>query len=215
MKDIIELPEESYNNVILANVIEECIPVYVEIAKKNPEGLDNFWEITNAQMYRYTYPPLVIEALKKIEEHKDSPNLGEIVEKTLTELVKKLREVSVDSRSDAEGTVVDADDKLGGSYGENSVKLGVFLIKVDADVQRRYRLDTDYGMLVYRVRKLSPAANAGLSAQDVIIDINGKKVDNPKTFTFAINEACKSNKKDISMTVKRMNEIKEVSVNME
>jgi len=209
-KDIVELPEKANPNIIAANAIEKLIPVYIEIAKNNPEGLIPF--SSNRDKIA---SPLIRKAIEKIEKQIDSPDIAEIVEKTYTELVKKLREVSVDSRSNAEGTILIADDKLGGSYGESSVKLGVFLIKVEAAVQRRYRLDTDYGMLVYRVKKLSPASKAGIMARDVIIGIGGKKVDNPKTFTFAINEAYKSDKNAISITVKRRKELKELMVEME
>lgn len=102
-----------------------------------------------------------------------------------------------------------------GSYAECSVKLGVFLIKVDTYVQRRNRLDTDYGMMVYRTQKLSPAVKGGIKPRDVIVEIDGKKIDSTSTFTYAMNEAYKNNKSAISMTVKRQKELTQVTVNME
>jgi hypothetical protein len=102
-----------------------------------------------------------------------------------------------------------------GSYAECSVKLGVFLIKVDTYVQRRNRLDTDYGMMVYRTQKLSPAVKGGIKPRDVIVEIDGKKIDSTSTFTYAMNEAYKSNKSAISMTVKRQKGLQQITVNME
>jgi hypothetical protein len=102
-----------------------------------------------------------------------------------------------------------------GSYAECSVKLGVFLIKVDSYVQRRNRLDTDYGMMVYRTQKLSPAVKGGIKPRDVIVEIDGKKIDSTSTFTYAMNEAYNNNKSAISMTVKRQKELQQITVNME
>ena len=102
-----------------------------------------------------------------------------------------------------------------GSYAECSVKLGVFLIKVDKYVQRRNRLDTDYGLMIYRTQKLSPGEKGGLTGRDVIVEIDGKKITDTANFTYAMNEAYRNNKYAIPVTVKRKNELKQITINME
>ena len=57
--------------------------------------------------------------------------------------------------------------------------LGVSIQAITPELARQFRLEKDYGTLVADVVEGSPAEKAGLMRGDVIIEFNGKKVDEP------------------------------------
>jgi hypothetical protein len=114
-----------------------------------------------------------------------------------------------------EKTVVPDDyKKTVGSYSECSSKIRAFTEKVNKYNKRRFRLSSDYGMIITRVNRVSPLMKAGLQRRDVIISIGGKRVDSNTTFTYALNKACEESK-SVSMTVMRGKKVKKVIVNLE
>jgi len=114
-----------------------------------------------------------------------------------------------------EKTVVPDDyKKTVGSYSECSSKIRAFTEKVNKYNKRRFRLNSDYGMIITRVNRVSPLMKAGLQRRDVIISIGGKRVDSNTTFTYALNKACEESK-SVSMTVMRGKKVKKVIVNLE
>ena len=126
-----------------------------------------------------------------------------------------------DEQSTNEPTIVTAktivpDDykKTIGSYSECSSKIRAFTEKVNKYNKRRFRLNSDYGMIITRVNRVSPLMKAGLQRRDVIISIGGKRVDSNTTFTYALNKACE-NGAPVSMTVMRGKKLKKVIVNLE
>ena len=58
--------------------------------------------------------------------------------------------------------------------------LGVQIQKISDDIAASLGLDQAYGALVTKVTEKSPAARAGLKVGDVILDLNGKKVKDPR-----------------------------------
>jgi len=101
-----------------------------------------------------------------------------------------------------------------GSYSECSSKIRAFTEKVNKYNKRRFRLNSDYGMIITRVNRVSPFMKAGLQRRDVIISIGGKRVDSNTTFTYALNKAY-GNGKSFPMTVMRGKKLKKVIVNLE
>ena len=104
-------------------------------------------------------------------------------------------------------------DKKVGSFTKCQQKLGAFLNKVDTFAKRKYRLGTDHGLIILRMQKGGPIMKAGAQRRDVIININGKRVDSRESFTFALNEAY-GKSKSVTMAVKRKNETKFLTVEL-
>ena len=114
-----------------------------------------------------------------------------------------------------EKTIVPDDyKKTLGSYSECSSKIRAWTEKVNKYNKRRFRLNSDYGMIITRINRVSPFMKAGLQRRDVIISIGGVRVDSNTTFTYAINKACEDSK-SFPMTVMRGKKIKKVTVNLE
>ncbi len=105
-------------------------------------------------------------------------------------------------------------DKKIGSFAKCQQKLGAFLNKVDTFAKRKYRLGTDYGLIILRMQKGGPIMKAGAMRRDVIVNVGGKRVDSRESFTFALNEAYKTST-TVNMVVKRKNEVKFLTVELE
>jgi len=64
--------------------------------------------------------------------------------------------------------------------------LGVQLQSLSEDLAKEFKIDDDSGALVNSVSPRSPAENAGLREGDVVIDVNGKKVEGPRELQLMI-----------------------------
>jgi S1-C subfamily serine protease len=53
---------------------------------------------------------------------------------------------------------------------------------VDANIARQYNLPVDHGVIVRSVEPGSPAAKAGIRAEDIIVSVDGARVDNWNDF---------------------------------
>ncbi|MCK5852793.1 PDZ domain-containing protein [bacterium] len=104
--------------------------------------------------------------------------------------------------------------KTVGSYTECISKIRAWTEKVNKYNKRRFRLNSDYGMIITRLNKVSPLLKAGLQRRDVIISIGGLKVDSNATFTYAMNKACEYGK-TFPVTVMRGKNVKKVTINLE
>lgn len=94
-------------------------------------------------------------------------------------------------------------DKPLGGYAEAQLKTGVIILPIDQYVQRRYRLPSEYGLLVYNLQKLGTAEKAGLQKRDIILSIGDKRVDSRDAFTYLLNDAFKADKESVPITVLR------------
>ncbi len=63
---------------------------------------------------------------------------------------------------------------------------GAHLQELDADLARNLKLDVPRGALVTDLAEGGPAAESGLKTGDVIVDIDGQQVDDPKAFDFRL-----------------------------
>ncbi len=62
------------------------------------------------------------------------------------------------------------------SNSSRTAWLGVYTQTVDVDIAREFDLDSDFGAIINKVVEDSPADEAGLREEDIIIAINGKKL---------------------------------------
>jgi serine protease Do len=74
--------------------------------------------------------------------------------------------------------------QLGAGSSERD-KLGLALEEIDGATARKYGLEASHGVLVTAVEPASPAEQAGLQAGDLILEVNGKQVDNLPAFRDA------------------------------
>ena len=59
--------------------------------------------------------------------------------------------------------------------------LGISALDVTSDVQAQYNLPVNHGVLVAQVAKSGPAAKAGLTAGEIITNLNGRTIDSNAT----------------------------------
>lgn len=90
-----------------------------------------------------------------------------------------------------------------GNYAEVQMKIGAIVLNVDEYVQRRYRLGSNFGMMIYKIQKTGPSDKAGLQSRDIIVAVGNKRVDSKDTFTYALNEAYRTDRTAIPVTVIR------------
>jgi len=90
-----------------------------------------------------------------------------------------------------------------GGYADVQTKMGAIVLNVDEYVQRRYRLSTGFGMMVYKLQKTGPSDKAGIQSRDIIVAIGGKRIDSKEAFTYALNQAYSENRTAIPITVMR------------
>ena len=84
----------------------------------------------------------------------------------------------------------EAEDKLGdlGMMGEEGSWLGVKMQEVTAENVKELKLPAERGVLVREVVPESPAAKAGLKANDVITELDGQRVEGTAQFHRMIHE---------------------------
>jgi serine protease Do len=77
--------------------------------------------------------------------------------------------------------------------------LGVGVIELTDDQVKALNLKDDHGVQVKRVEENSPAAKAGLKENDVILEVNGKAVENIDQFIRSIAEEQPGTKVDLTV----------------
>ena len=75
--------------------------------------------------------------------------------------------------------------------------LGVYVQPVDADLARTFGLDRAYGALIGDVVDDSPADKAGLKAGDVILEFDGKRVENSQSLPTMVSTQRPGDKKKL------------------
>ena len=77
--------------------------------------------------------------------------------------------------------------------------LGVGVIQLTDDQVKALNLKDDRGVQVKRVEENSPAAKAGLKENDVVIEVNGKPVENIEQFIRSVAEGQPGAKVDLTI----------------
>ena len=98
-------------------------------------------------------------------------------------------------------------------YGE--VKrgyLGVYFKAVNKNIANIYGLERSQGVLISEVVNDSPAEKAGFQPDDIILEIDGKKVDNEQTLSTAI--ASKKPGDNVTVAILRNEERKKLTVTL-
>lgn len=99
--------------------------------------------------------------------------------------------------------------------------IGVRYIPLDEDIQKENNLPYNYGVLVARGQKVtdfavipgSPADKAGIMENDILLEVNSKKIDDKNTLTNLIAEHSVGD--NIMIKLWHKGEIKNVSVKLE
>jgi len=94
-----------------------------------------------------------------------------------------------------------------------SAYLGVTVVPLTEELQKRFDLEADHGVLVAAVMPDTPAAKAGLQHGDVIESVNGKKIASPQALRQAISRAGAG--KAMKLTVLREGEKKQLQATPE
>jgi serine protease Do len=99
--------------------------------------------------------------------------------------------------------------------------LGVRYIPIDASLQKQINLSFDYGVLVLRGQNItdfavipgSPADKAGIVENDVILEVNGTKINDKNSLTDLVSSANVGD--EITLKVWHKGVVKEVKVKLE
>ena len=90
--------------------------------------------------------------------------------------------------------------------------LGVSIQPVTQDIASAFHMTEDYGALVGSVTPGSPAANAGLKTGDVILDVNGKRIEDSRALQLMVGMMAPGT--TVNLTVFRNGTTKNVAVKL-
>ncbi|MCL5288369.1 MAG: PDZ domain-containing protein [Acidobacteria bacterium] len=90
--------------------------------------------------------------------------------------------------------------------------LGVQIANVDAEKVKQLKLPAERGVLITEVEKESPAAKAGLKANDVVTEFNGQRVESTTQFRRLIRESLAG--RSAQLTVWREGRAQNISVTL-
>jgi len=85
-------------------------------------------------------------------------------------------------------------------HGAANRQIGVSVVALTKQLSDYFGVSEGRGLLINSVRENSPAANAGLKAGDIIIEVEGKQIKGQMDLTRAVNEKKEG---DISLTIVR------------
>ena len=99
--------------------------------------------------------------------------------------------------------------------------LGIRYVQIDASLKEKNNLSVDYGVLISRgdtpeelaIIPGSPADKAGLLENDIILSVDGQKLDNSKSLSLIIRE--KKIDQEVTLKVLSKGQEKEVKVKLE
>lgn len=120
------------------------------------------------------------EKLHRLQSRIDSAATPETLE-TAVRALGKLQEVEALQGPEIQDLTVMLGDE-GGSW------LGVEMQEVTADFAKEHKLPAERGVVLGKVIEDSPAAKAGLKANDVVTEINGQPVEGTAQFRRMIRE---------------------------
>jgi len=93
---------------------------------------------------------------------------------------------------------------------DRDFQIGMSIQSIDEGIARYYDLKSSKGVIVTKVIPNSPADNAGLNAGDIIIEIDGYKINNERT-VFGVFQEFRSGQE---INVKLMRDNSEITRKM-
>jgi len=66
---------------------------------------------------------------------------------------------------------------------------GISIHPIDDAIAKYYKLNSTYGVIISNVDRRSPAEKAGLAVGDVILEVNGAKINNDQTILYVFHQA--------------------------
>jgi serine protease Do len=110
------------------------------------------------------------------------------------------------------GVALVAGFALAKSKGKGSPWMGVYTQTVDKDLAEAFDLDTDYGAVINDVVDDSPADQAGLREDDIILMFNGNKVMGDRELRKLVEDASVGDA--VTLTILRRGQEKQVKVTL-
>jgi serine protease Do len=107
---------------------------------------------------------------------------------------------------------MESDDNVAVLVGEGPSWLGVETNEVTSDVVKELKLPAERGVVIHDVTPDSPAAKAGLKENDVIIEVNGQRVEGAAQFRRMIHEIPAG--RTVSLSVWRDSRSQSISVTL-
>lgn len=101
----------------------------------------------------------------------------------------------------------------GGEKFDRAVHHGMVIDLLDEQKQRYYRSKKSEGVIVYQVEFKSPADKAGIEPGDIIVEIDGKKINNDDDFQVAMYDAVVG--QTVTIKVERDNDVLTKSLTLE
>jgi len=98
---------------------------------------------------------------------------------------------------------------------ERSYTTGVHVQAIDPVMQRYLKLSSSEGVIVTDVEKRSSGARAGLQIGDVILQVDGRKINSPKDIIRVIDEGLHKVGDIVKLNVLRQNESLEIELVLE
>lgn len=95
---------------------------------------------------------------------------------------------ALDNLSLVQEFATDGDDKVQVFVGGGSGWLGVGVSEVNADKVKELKLPAERGVVLGKVVPESPASKAGLKENDVVVEVNGQRVEGTEQFRRMIRE---------------------------
>ena len=77
----------------------------------------------------------------------------------------------------------------GGEKIERAIYHGLDVVELDEQKQRYFRSKRAEGLIVYQVAIKSPADKSGIEPGDIILEIDGKKINNQDDFSVSVYDA--------------------------
>jgi len=98
---------------------------------------------------------------------------------------------------------------------ERSYTTGVHVQSIDPVMQRYLKLPSSEGVIITDVEKRSSGARAGLQIGDVILQVDGRKINSPKDIILVIDEGLHKVGDIVKLNVLRQNESIEIDLILE
>ncbi len=127
-------------------------------------------------------------------------------------------EVVVGELDETEVAAATPDTGKGGKdSGKASVdSLGMSLAKISSDLRDKFSIDAGVdGVVVTEVANDSPAAQKGLRAGDVIVEVAQETVKDPKDVAERVNKAKAAGRKSVLMLVDRQGDLRFVAIRLD
>jgi hypothetical protein len=151
--------------------------------EKNGKRTIKTWQATSPEDFRKKFPDVVeeynLEPLLGGGEPQEPPPFDDEMFDKFRELVDRVTDHQLRRWRDGESR----------PERNGKARLGVLVGDIPAAMRVQLRLKKDEGVLVYDVLDATLAATAGLKPYDIILELDGERVGDVRSFRSAVDEA--------------------------